>query len=62
MTMEVRDYTEHKDDNSHYNGVGSFYGRLCKSQYDMQPKYCMPGPADGEMEGEHRNTQMGPKI
>jgi hypothetical protein len=57
---EVKDYSEGRLDNTHYNGVPSMYGKMVKKQYDMQPKYCMPGEADGEMRGEHRNEQAGP--
>lgn len=56
---EVKDYSEGKE-NTHFNGVPSMYGRMVNSQNKMQPKYCEPGPADGEMHGEHRNTQEGP--
>lgn len=57
--MEVKDYTEGRD-NTHYNGVPSMYGKMVKKQCEMQPKYCMPGEANGEMHGEHRNVQEGP--
>lgn len=57
---EVKDYTNSPSDNSHYNGVGSEYGRRVAMQNKMQPKYCEPGKADGEMKGAKRNTQKGP--
>lgn len=57
---KVYDWSEEPLDNTHFCGVPSMYGRLCKQQYDMQPKYCEPGPVGGEMEGEHRNVQKGP--
>lgn len=57
--MEVKDYTEEKEYN-HYNGVPSMYGRLVDEQCKQQPKYCMPGEAGGELQGEHRNMQEGP--
>ena len=56
---EVKDYTEGKED-SHYNGVPSMYGKLVNEQNRMQPKYCEPGDAGGEMRGEKRNEQKGP--
>ena len=60
--MEVKDYTN--DDvasgNTHYNGVSSQYSRRVESQNKMQPKYCMPGEAGGELRGEKRNEQAGP--
>lgn len=55
----VHDYSEEKQD-THYNGVPSMYGKMVNSQNKMQPKYCWPGEADGEMRGEHRNMQEGP--
>lgn len=55
---EVKDYTEGKED-SHYNGVPSMYGKLVNEQNRMQPKYCEPGEAGGEMRGEKRNEQAG---
>ena len=58
--QQVEDYTEDAIDNSHYRGVPSMYGKLCKQQYDEQPKYCEPGEVGGEMQGEHRNVQAGP--
>jgi hypothetical protein len=57
---EVKDYSENKGENSHYNGVPSMYGRLVSEQNRMQPKYSEPGKAGAGMEGEHRNTQKGP--
>lgn len=59
MSDGVKDYSEAKQD-THYNGVPSMYGKLVNEQNRMQPKYCMPGEAGGEMQGEHRNTQAGP--
>lgn len=56
---DVKDYSEEKEYN-HYNGVKSMYGRIVDEQCRMQPKYCWPGEAGGEMEGEHRNIQKGP--
>jgi hypothetical protein len=58
--MGVKDYTEDKGENSHYNGVPSMYGRLCKEQNNMQPKYCEPGMPGTEMMGEKSNEQAGP--
>jgi hypothetical protein len=56
---EIKDYTEERE-YSHYNGVPSAYGRRVDEQCRMQPKYCWPGEADGEMRGEKRNEQKGP--
>lgn len=56
---EVKDYTDGPK-NEQYCGVSSMYSKMVKKQIDMQPKYCEPGEADGEMHGEHRNTQRGP--
>ena len=58
----VKDYTENKGDNSHYNGVKSMYGKLVSEQQRMQPKYCEPGPAGGGQHGAHRNVQKGPSV
>lgn len=55
---DVKDYTEGQQD-SHYNGVPSMYGKMVNEQNRMQPKYCEPGEADGKMQGEKRNTQAG---
>jgi hypothetical protein len=59
---EVKDYTSPADacGNTHYNGVPSEFGRRVESQNKMQPKYCEPGEAGGEMRGERRNEQAGP--
>lgn len=59
-SKSVRDYSEDKGNNSHYNGVPSMYGRLVSEQNRMQPNYCEPGPAGGGMRGSHRNEQKGP--
>lgn len=58
----VKDYTSSDGDmgNTHYNGVPSEYGRRVEQQNKMQPKYCEPGEAGGEMRGEKRNEQAGP--
>ena len=56
---KVEDYTEEREYN-HYNGVNSMYGKIVNEQCKQQPRYCEPGEAGGEMEGEHRNTQEGP--
>lgn len=59
---EVKDYTS--DDvssgNTHYNGSPSAYGRRVEQQNQMQPKYCGPGEAGGELRGAKRNEQVGP--
>ncbi len=66
MTKESRvgvtDYTskDGAEGNTHYDGVPSEYGRRVEEQNRMQPKYCMPGEAGGEMRGEKRNEQSGP--
>jgi hypothetical protein len=62
MSMEIEDYTsdESAEGNTHYNGVPSFYGKIVESQNKMQPNYCEPGAAGGEMHGEKRNEQAGP--
>ena len=66
MTRESRvgvtDYTsaDGAEGNTHYDGVPSEYGRRVEEQNRMQPKYCMPGEAGGEMRGEKRNEQEGP--
>lgn len=59
---EIKDYTSPADasGNTHYNGVPSEYGKRVEMQCKMQPKYCEPGYADGEMRGERRNEQAGP--
>jgi hypothetical protein len=59
---EVKDYTSADGDmgNTHYNGVPSAYGKRVEQQNKMQPKYCMPGEAGGEMRGEKRNEQAAP--
>lgn len=60
---DVEDYTssfENKDQNSHYRGVPSMYGKLVEKQEKEQPKYCWPGEAGGELEGAHSNKQEGP--
>jgi hypothetical protein len=59
---EVIDYTHDAgfEGNSHYNGVPSQYGKRVEEENKMQPKYCEPGPAVGEMRGEKRNIQAGP--
>lgn len=59
MNNEVKDYSSDSMSNSHYS-VPSMYGKLCREQYNMQPKYCEPGKAGGGMEGEKRNEQAGP--
>ena len=58
MDDSVKDYSGEKG-NSHYNGVPSMYGRLVSEQNRMQPRYCEPGEAGGEMKGEKRNEQAG---
>lgn len=45
--------------NSHYQ-IKSMNAKMVDDQNRMQPKYCEPGPADGVMRGEKRNTQKGP--
>ena len=59
---EVKDYTSPADGsgNTHYNGVPSEFGRRVAEQNRMQPKYCEPGAADGQMRGEKSNEQKGP--
>lgn len=59
---EVKDYTTADGDegNTHYQGVESAYGKRVEMQNKMQPKYCEPGAADGEMHGEKSNEQEGP--
>lgn len=59
---EVKDYTSSEGDNgnTHYNGVSSMYGKMVEQQNKMQPKYSMPGEADGKMQGEKSNKQAGP--
>lgn len=54
---DVKDYT---GSDSHYNGVDSMYGKNVDSQMKMQPNYCDPGEADGQMKGEKTNSQAGP--
>ena len=62
MSEDVKDYTSADGDsgNTHYNGVPSSYGKRVDSQNKMQPKYCMPGEAGGDMKGEKKNVQAGP--
>lgn len=59
---EVKDYTTADGDegNTHYNGVPSSYGKRVEMQNKMQPHYCEPGEAGGEMRGERSNEQEGP--
>ncbi len=59
---EVKDYTSGEKDegNTHYNGVPSFYGKIVAEQNSMQPQYCEPGPAGGDMQGAKSNVQSGP--
>lgn len=59
---DVKDYTsdDSASGNTHYNGVPSAFGRRVESQNKMQPKYCEPGEAGGDMKGEKRNEQKGP--
>lgn len=59
---DIKDYTTSDGDsgNTHYQGVSSGYGKRVEQQNKMQPKYCMPGEAGGDMEGEKRNEQKGP--
>jgi hypothetical protein len=59
---DVKDYTSDvgATGNTHYDGVSSMYGRMVEDQNAKQPKYCMPGAADGKMEGAKRNEQKGP--
>lgn len=56
---DYSDFSYSKADNSHYS-VPSEYGKRVREQYNMQPKYCEPGSADGQMKGEHSNKQSGP--
>lgn len=57
---DVKDYTDKPADNSHYC-VPSMYGKICREQYNEQPKYCDPGmPKDGKMMGAKANSQKGP--
>lgn len=58
---QVHDYTEAKED-THFNGVPSWYGRHVNKQNAQQPRYCEPGEPSEEMRAPHRNTQVGPKI
>ncbi len=59
---DVKDYTsaDSESGNTHYNGVPSAFGKRVDQQNKMQPKYCMPGEAGGEMTGAKSNTQAGP--
>lgn len=59
---DVKDYTSGAGatGNTHYNGVPSMHGKMVAEQNRMQPKYCEPGEAGGEMRGEKRNEQKGP--
>lgn len=58
---DYEDFSTEKADNSHF-AVPSFYGKICREQYNEQPKYCDPGMPDpsGEMKGARRNEQKGP--
>lgn len=58
MSDDVKDYSSTSD--SHYCGVPSQFGKRVDQQNKMQPKYCMPGEAVGDMKGEKRNEQAGP--
>lgn len=60
MSDDVKDYTEGNGDNSHYRGVTSEFSKRVESQFKMQPKYCEPGHADGDMKGSKRNEQEAP--
>lgn len=44
---------------SHYE-LKSFNSEIVDSQNSMQPKYCEPGPAGGDMQGAKQNSQTGP--
>jgi hypothetical protein len=59
MANDVKDYNDREGD-CMYIGVPSQYARRVEEQMRLQPKYCEPGPADGEMKGAHRNVQKGP--
>lgn len=54
---DVKDYCG--SDNNHYNGVSSTYGKRVAEQNRQQPKYCMPGEANGKMQGQKSNKQAG---
>lgn len=57
----VKDYTcDGSKENSHYNGVPSMFGRMVDEQNRMQPKYSEPGESTGKMQGDKRNSQVGP--
>lgn len=55
---DVKDYCSESGDKQ-YRGVSSTYSKRVESQVKMQPKYCEPGPADGNMKGEKANKQAG---
>lgn len=59
MSNDVKDFSYEKGDNSHY-AVPSMYGKMCREQYNEQPKYCEPGKADGNMKAAKSNEQKGP--
>jgi hypothetical protein len=58
---EIVDYTEAKE-GTHYDGVGSWYGKHVNKQLSQQPRYCEPGEPEENMKAPHRNVQIGPKI
>lgn len=61
IDTNVHDYTEEKQD-THYNGVKSWYGKHVDKQLSQQPRYCEPGEPEENMKSPHRNVQVGPKI
>lgn len=53
-------YDYNKMDNSHYS-MPSMYGKMCREQYQKQPRYAEPGPATGKMVASTSgNAQVGP--
>lgn len=62
MSDDVKDYTsaDGETGNTHYNGVPSAFGKRVDQQNKMQPNYCQPGNATGEMSSDKRNEQAGP--
>jgi hypothetical protein len=56
---DVKDYTM-EEENTHFNGVPSMYGRMVNEQNRLMPDYSEPGKADGKMQGEHSNKQAAP--
>lgn len=52
-------YDYNKADNSHYSAP-SWYGKVCREQYNQRPTYNTSQKMGGGLQGAKRNTQKGP--